>query len=372
MAVELEIAKPVTAGSTRAEEASHCAADRLCQHASLASCLEDVANDDQQMVERIVRNRQRLWLHLFLWDSSLSLAFGKATRFSQDYLTRDEAWCFHSLATVHDAVTTACVVLRRRMVRENPVRSSRQVGLSDSLRSEITMRVDSSSGWVKSKVDEVLEPWRAFWTPQCCEILRLTPAYGSLLANSPYLELVYRHSRLWTLSYALQTISSRNGMTQDLANDCFASALSTCEFACEQLRQSRGLWVSGRCPNYSRQGFPNTMGPMLSFEVLLAVRVSVICVVPTKNRLTGSCFQLPPNQVWHRELGCSAYWPNSPYSSSEWVRHLHTVSVLQQCTDAICKYISDVTSLPSVLSMSGRRWIDMGTCGSTRQSTLLY
>jgi len=73
------------------------------------------------MTERIIRNRQRLWLHLFLWDSNLSLAFGKATRFSQDYLTRDETWCFHSLATVSDLVTTACVVLRRKMVSECPI-----------------------------------------------------------------------------------------------------------------------------------------------------------------------------------------------------------------------------------------------------------
>lgn len=74
--------------------------------------------DDWDVVERIIRSRQRLWIHLFLWDSSLNLAFGKATRFTQDHLIRDETWCFHRLATKGDAVTTACVNLRRLSVCE--------------------------------------------------------------------------------------------------------------------------------------------------------------------------------------------------------------------------------------------------------------
>jgi len=110
MAVELEVAKPRPI-------ASDPVGVQEVRGAPLASCLEDIVEGDEQMMDRMIRNRQRLWVHLFLWDSSLSLAFGKATRFTQDYLTRDETWCFHPLATPYDRVTTACVVLRRRMAR---------------------------------------------------------------------------------------------------------------------------------------------------------------------------------------------------------------------------------------------------------------
>lgn len=83
------------------------------QYASFRPCLEGITRGDADSEERIVRNRQRLWLHLFLWDSSLSLAFGKATRFTQDDLIRNDSWCFHYLALPEDKSTTACVVLRR-------------------------------------------------------------------------------------------------------------------------------------------------------------------------------------------------------------------------------------------------------------------
>ena len=120
------------------------------------------------------------------------------------------------------------------------------MGLSDTLRSDILMRAGSTYECVKSKVDEVFDPWHTFWTQQCGPST-FCPAIvyaADNTDNSPYLELVYRHSRLWSLSYALQTLSFRGGLIQALTDDCFASALSTCEFVCEQLRQSRGLWVS--------------------------------------------------------------------------------------------------------------------------------
>lgn len=35
------------------------------QDASLAACLESIPTNDQRTIGLIVRNRQRLWLHLF-------------------------------------------------------------------------------------------------------------------------------------------------------------------------------------------------------------------------------------------------------------------------------------------------------------------
>lgn len=101
------------------------------------------------------------------------------------------------------------------------------------------------------------------------------------LDGSAYLELVFRHTRLWTLSYALQALTWRSGSVEALTKDTFSAALHSCELVCEQLRASRGLWVRLICFLRTNslmltygQGFPNTMGPMLSFEALLAIRVS--------------------------------------------------------------------------------------------------
>ncbi|XAO27275.1 hypothetical protein I312_106120 [Cryptococcus bacillisporus CA1280] len=226
MGLELELSKPLPSDLRN-----------LRKDPSWTACLEGISMDDWDVVERIIRSRQRLWIHLFLWDSSLNLAFGKATRFTQDHLIRDETWCFHRLATKGDAVTTACVNLRRLSVR-----------LSDMLRLELHIRANMTSEWVAERIDEVLNPWRAFWSQHC--------------HGSAYLELVFRHTRLWTLSYALQALTCRSGSVEALTKDTFSAALHSCELVCEQLRASRGLW-----------GFPNTMGPMLSFEALLAIRL---------------------------------------------------------------------------------------------------
>ncbi|KAL0240463.1 hypothetical protein I308_106715 [Cryptococcus tetragattii IND107] len=226
MGLELELSKPLPSDLRD-----------LRKDPSWTACLEGISMDDWDVVERIIRSRQRLWIHLFLWDSSLNLAFGKATRFTQDHLIRDETWCFHRLATKGDAVTTACVNLRRLSVR-----------LSDMLRLELHIRANMTSEWVAERIDEVLNPWRAFWSQHC--------------DGSAYLELVFRHTRLWTLSYALQALTWRSGSVEALTKDTFSAALHSCELVCEQLRASRGLW-----------GFPNTMGPMLSFEALLAIRL---------------------------------------------------------------------------------------------------
>ncbi|WVW79025.1 hypothetical protein I302_100988 [Kwoniella bestiolae CBS 10118] len=248
MAVELGLARPVL------ESKASLLADPW-----LSACLEDISLNNWDNVERIIRNRQRLWIHLFLWDSSLSLAFGKATRFTQDDLIRNENWCFHRLAIREDNVTTACVGLRRLLV-----------GLSDVLRSEILIRCDMTSEWVVEKVDTYLGPWHKYWTGRC--------------DGSAYLELMFRHTRLWSLSYGLQGLISRGGRIEALSKDCFNAALSSCEFVCQQLRASKGLW-----------GFPNTMGPMLSFEALLAIRLfpySGEINITARARLLGLLSQL--------------------------------------------------------------------------------
>lgn len=122
----------------------------------MAPCFENIDVADTLLVRRVVRNRERLWLHLFLWDSNLSLAFGKSTRFVHDDVTRNEVWCFDPVAITHDAITTAMVVLMRRLA-----------AVTNMLRSEAYARRGESSGWVGPKVDEAMQAWYSAWVPQC-------------------------------------------------------------------------------------------------------------------------------------------------------------------------------------------------------------
>ena len=108
------------------------------------------------------------------------------------------------------------------------------------IRSEVHIRVGQTSEWVASKIDEVLDPWHDYWAQPCSE----STCDGADADGSPYLELVFRHTRLWALSYALQATLSRSGLTEALRAECLAAALSSCEYVCQQLRSSRSLWVS--------------------------------------------------------------------------------------------------------------------------------
>ncbi|GFZ43058.1 hypothetical protein JCM24511_00776 [Saitozyma sp. JCM 24511] len=226
MAVELGLSEPSPSNF-----------DVVSPHASFLACFESIDLQNANQVGRIIRNRERLWIHLFLWDSSLSLAFGKATRFLQNEMIRNESWCNHPLASPEDYVTTASVVLRRRLV-----------SVAANMRSEIHSRLDEPSDWICPKIDEVFQQWHATWTPQT--------------NKSPYLELVYRYTRLWTLCYALQLLSARTSSVTALQDACFEAALTSCDFVCQWLKASRQLW-----------GMPNTIGPMLSFKAILALRL---------------------------------------------------------------------------------------------------
>lgn len=132
------------------------------------------------------------------------------------------------------------------------------------LRLELHIRSNMTSEWVAERIDEVLNPWRAFWSQHCGEsnliLSNLELSFGICLSfgfdsmlihasldGSAYLELVFRHTRLWTLSYALQALTWRSGSVEALTKDTFSAALHSCELVCEQLRASRGLWVRLIC-----------------------------------------------------------------------------------------------------------------------------
>ena len=121
MAVELELGKPLAIDQHERKKVRSTSESWYAEHwqdPSFAACIEGVDLSVAGALDRLARNRERLWLHLFLWDSNLSLAFGKATRFAQDDLIRNETWCYHPLASQNDRVTVACVALRRKLVSQ--------------------------------------------------------------------------------------------------------------------------------------------------------------------------------------------------------------------------------------------------------------
>lgn len=52
-----------------------------------------------------------------------------------------------------------------------------------------------------------------------------------------------KHSRLWCLSFALQQLSTAESNTEAVRRECFEAALSSCEFVCKLLQDSRDIWV---------------------------------------------------------------------------------------------------------------------------------
>lgn len=79
------------------------------------------------------------------------------------------------------------------------------------------------------------------------------------------------------------------------------------------------------------------MGPMLSFEVLLAVRVSSFAHAA---RILRHSYSLQLEMGWLRELGYLAFSLSFLSSWSAWVQLRLTVSAQLRYTVVTCRYIS--------------------------------
>ncbi|KAJ5657394.1 uncharacterized protein N7484_001043 [Penicillium longicatenatum] len=175
---------------------------------------------DTSYDQRLIRNRERTWFRILLWERANSAAYGRIHSFPETALTKGiERWWMHPLADPTDRHTSAFIALRRILASLN----------SDLRDKQDTHPADAH--WVRDLVDNTLQPWCSAWlgdmaTGASCSTEQL---------SNTFLQYVYLHGRLWTLSIALNNSKGQNGNEADIRNDCFEAAINACEMAVHDL-----------------------------------------------------------------------------------------------------------------------------------------
>ncbi|KAL4863429.1 hypothetical protein BDV12DRAFT_202103 [Aspergillus spectabilis] len=175
--------------------------------------LQGSSMEDPVYEQRLVRNRERTWLRILLWERANSAASGRIHTFPESNLTRSiETWWLHPLADTTDKYTTAFIILRRLL-------ASLQVEVRDHAR-----LTHSDPHWLRHLVDSTLQDWCNTW---------LSPQRNNI--SMIFLHYVYAHGRLWTLSLALSSSVACAQQLDVIRQDCFESAVRCCETAVRDL-----------------------------------------------------------------------------------------------------------------------------------------
>ncbi|KAM0755377.1 hypothetical protein T439DRAFT_375753 [Meredithblackwellia eburnea MCA 4105] len=232
---------------------------------ALGADLEGMDTNDLELLERMIRNRERFWLRFFTWEAASAVAFGRASVFVENDLIKNEQWHIHRLACVGDKETMAIVRLRRYVI---------------SLSADVTYRLqrhpEEGTDWIRPFVDASLDPWLAKWL-----------AVEAVEPDSPlpsiYVELLYRHARLFILSYGLHTPPDQEppATPPAIVSECLTSALMAVKCAVTSFQSSRFYWR-----------MPNTVYPMLAWAAVLCMRlfdcdVGVEGFIPSQASLLG-------------------------------------------------------------------------------------
>lgn len=170
---------------------------------------------------RLVRNRERTWFRIVLWERAHSAARGKVTPFPENDLTRRvQDWWRHPLADPTDRYTSGFVILRRNLAM-----------LYQKVKERFG-RPDNARHWVRDLVDSTLDPWRREWITEAPAATTSADHMRNL-----FLHYVYMHGRLWTLSFALHDPSNNAQDSDATKDDCFEAAVNCCEVTIRDLRE---------------------------------------------------------------------------------------------------------------------------------------
>ncbi|KAJ5608756.1 hypothetical protein N7528_009323 [Penicillium herquei] len=213
---------------------------------------------DSSYEQRLIRNRERTWFRILLWERANSAAYGRIHSFPETALTKNiEQWWMHPLADFTDRHTSAFIALRRILaILNNDIRE----------RSETT---GLNLHWVRDFVDATLQPWCDTWLEQS-NIDTLSSA--EQLSNT-FLRYVYLHGRLWTLSIALHSSRERNSSDFGLRNDCFEAAVNACEVAVRDLEDIGEPLYCMLAPTWA----------MISYAAVLALKLFPAIYGPSIN-----------------------------------------------------------------------------------------
>jgi hypothetical protein len=171
--------------------------------------------------QRLARNRERTWLRILLWERANGAACGRMNTFPETELTLYvDNWCLHPLADPADKYTCAFIVLRRHLA-----------DLHHELRRQVRFP-NPDNHWARDLVDTRLEPWCRLWLSSPDALTSPTDHVSNI-----YLRYVYKHGRLWTLSFALYGSSNSDESSETIKEDCFNAAVNCCEDAVRDLQE---------------------------------------------------------------------------------------------------------------------------------------
>ena len=200
--------------------------------------------EDQAHIERLVRNRERTWLRILLWERANSGASGRMNAIPETNLTSNiERWWMHPLADSTDKHTVAFILLRRHLAFLH----------AELQRQKVMTRANPH--WVRDLTDATLEPWQKTW------VYTIGPSSEPL--PDVHLHHVYLHNRLWTLSFALQASISNSHDLNAIREDCFLAAVQCCEIAVRDLEQVGEPLYCMLAPTWA----------MISYAAILALKL---------------------------------------------------------------------------------------------------
>ncbi|KAJ5703342.1 hypothetical protein N7493_011731 [Penicillium malachiteum] len=227
---------------------------------------------DLSYEQRLIRNRERTWFRILLWERANSAAYGRVHSFPETALTKNiEKWWMHPLADFTDRHTSAFIALRMILAK-----------LNSDLR-ERAETTGSNLPWVRGFVDATLQSWCDTWLEQSNTD---TLSSAEQLSNT-FLRYVYLHGRLWTLSIALHSSRERDTSDFGLRNDCFEAAVSACEIAVRDLEEIGEPLYCMLAPTWAMISyaavlalklFPAIYGPSLSSQIELFALLSRVAL----------------------------------------------------------------------------------------------
>ncbi|GKZ27411.1 hypothetical protein AbraIFM66951_004199 [Aspergillus brasiliensis] len=209
----------------------------------------DFSSEDLVLRQRLVRNRERTWLRIFLWERAQSAIIGRMNVFPETDLTLSiDDWGMHPLADPVDRFTVAFIHLRRILA-----------AVQGELKMKIDLQQTSDPHWVQKMIDNSLECWCRAW------IYPLDSKTPCEKINCIYLRHVYEHGRLWTLSFTLHAYSHSGlapaSILAGLKGDCLNTAIRCCEDAVYDLEYTGEPLYCMLAPTWA----------MLSYAVIMAL-----------------------------------------------------------------------------------------------------
>ncbi|KAM0747196.1 hypothetical protein T439DRAFT_328958 [Meredithblackwellia eburnea MCA 4105] len=229
----------------------------------LQADLEGFDGGHREVVSRLIRNRERIWGRFYLIESTIAVALGRPSMFTETPPLFDNEWHLAEFATGEDHFTAACISLRKSFTL-----------LSADVRARLRCRASEGADWITDFVDATLDPWRQHWIETSSpEIAR-------------YLSSIYRYGRLWILSTGLPRLSNAEetaAIAPKLAKDCLEAALDGISSGIEHHSSTNYFWH-----------FPNQLAPSFAWMSILALHLwtpseplNPSCIISSQARLLG-------------------------------------------------------------------------------------